>query len=359
LGDGDHLDLGGLMMRALAVPGHTPEHLAYLLLDSDRPLALFSGGSLLVGGVARTDLIDPGQTEALARKMWRALWQRALVLPDEVVVYPTHGAGSFCSAPGGGPRVTTIGRERAGNPLLAAADEDDFVRMLIEGLGTYPPYFGRLRELNRGGPVLYGPGHPVPAHLRALDVARLAGAGAWVVDARPAEAYARGHIPGSVSIALRPEFATWLGWVVPAGAPLVFVLEAGDDRAELVRQARNIGYETILGELVGGIGSWVAAGRPTATTAVGPVARASGRVLDVRQAVEFQQGHLPGAVNIELGSLVAADVGAGPLSAMCGHGERAMTAASLLARAGRADVTVLLGGVNDWHAEHGAALSEP
>ena len=136
--DGEEVDLGGLTLRGLATPGHTPEHLSYLLLDGATPLALFSGGSLLVDAVARTDLIAPDQTEALARELWRSLHERILILPDDLPVYPTHGAGSFCSAPAGAERITTIGRERAANPLLAAPDEDTFVKQLLDGLGTYP-----------------------------------------------------------------------------------------------------------------------------------------------------------------------------------------------------------------------------
>src|SRR5689334_4963248 len=120
LGDGDEVGLGGLTLRALATPGHTPEHLSYLLLDGVEPVALFSGGSLLVDSVARTDLIEPEQTETLARQLWRSLHSRILALPSDLPVYPTHGAGSFCSAPAGGERITTIGRERRANPLLAA-----------------------------------------------------------------------------------------------------------------------------------------------------------------------------------------------------------------------------------------------
>ena len=171
LRDGDEIGLGGLTLRALATPGHTPEHLAYLLLDGDRPTALFSGGSLLAGSVARTDLIAPGRTEELARALWRSLHERILCLPDGLPVYPTHGAGSFCAAPAGAERTTTIGAERAANPLLAAPGEDAFVRLLLGGLGSYPPYFLRLREVNRQGPALHGPGPAALAALTAEDVA--------------------------------------------------------------------------------------------------------------------------------------------------------------------------------------------
>jgi glyoxylase-like metal-dependent hydrolase (beta-lactamase superfamily II) len=350
--DGEEVDLGGLTLRALATPGHTPEHLAYLLLDGATPVALFSGGSLLVDAVARTDLIAPDQTEQLARSLWRSIHERVLTLPDDLPVYPTHGAGSFCSAPGGGERTTTVGRERRANPLLAAADEDAFVRQLLAGLGSYPPYFLRLREVNRRGPHLYGPAEPVLPRVRADDVARLQAA-AWIIDVRPIDRFGRGHVPGSVSIALRPQFASWLGWIVPDGAPVTFVLDDDQDRSELVRQARNIGYETLLGELDGGIHAWEGSGRPLETIGLAPAERYEGTVVDVRQHNEYAAGHIPGAVSAELGAVDAAALPRGPVAVMCGHGERAMTGASLLARSGRRHVTVLTGGPDDWARHHG------
>jgi hydroxyacylglutathione hydrolase len=361
LGDGDEVDLGGLTLQALATPGHTPEHLAYLLADGPEPVALFSGGSLLVEAVARTDLIAPDQTEPLARALWRSIHERLLTLPDDLPVYPTHGAGSFCSALAGSQRTTTIGRERTANPVLAAPDEDAFVKQLLASLGSYPPYFLRLRKVNRAGPHLYGPGEPTLPGLSVDQVRRLQSGGAWIIDARPVDAYARGHVPGSVSIVLRPQFATWLGWLAPADAPLVFVLDADQDRAELVRHCRNVGYEQLLGVLADGVNAWAAAGQPLDTVALAPIEGAQGTVVDVRQAAEYQAGHLPGAVHVELGNLDLdpATLPAGPISTMCGHGERALTAASLLAAAGRRDVTVLTGGAEDWAAVRGPLHTGP
>ncbi|MET1050227.1 MAG: MBL fold metallo-hydrolase [Acidimicrobiales bacterium] len=352
LADGEEVDLGGLRLQALATPGHTPEHLAYLLKDGARPTALFSGGSLLVDAVARTDLIDPSQTDLLARSLWRSLHERILTLPDDLPVYPTHGAGSFCSAPAGGERVTTIGRERAANPLLAAVDEDAFVDLLLGGLGTYPPYFRRLREVNRVGPQLYGPGQPGLPLLNVYQVKRLQVGGCAVVDVRSVDDFARGHLPGSISIVLRPQFASWLGWVVPADTPVVFVLGADQDRVDLVRQARTRGYEQTLGELDGGVGAWSAAGHALEATPLAPAERAAGTVVDVRQQAEFEAGHLPAAHSVELGSIEDAELPRSPLAVMCGHGERAMTAASLLARRGQ-EVTVLTGGPEDWARANG------
>ena len=352
LDDGDDVDLGGFTLRALATPGHTPEHLSYLLLDGSQPVALFSGGSLLVDAVARTDLIAPEQTEPLARQLWRSLHERILKLPDDLPVYPTHGAGSFCSAPAGAERTTTIGRERAANPLLAAPDEDAFVKLLLDGLGTYPPYFLRLRDVNRAGPQRFGPAAPVLPALRADDLWRLQRGGAVIIDARPIDAFGRGHIPGSLSIALRPQFGTWLGWIVPADTPIAVVLDPAQDGADLARQARNIGYDEVLGELGGGIDAWTAAGHRVESTSITPVTDGEGIVIDVRQASEFDLGHVPAAVNVELGALADTPLPTGPVAVMCAHGERAMTGASILAARGRTDVTVLTGGPEDWARAH-------
>ena len=162
----------GCAWRRSPTPGHTPEHLGYLLVDGPRPVALFSGGALLPGAVARTDLIAPDQTEPLARSLFRALHDRILSLPDDLPVYPTHGAGSFCSTAADGDRTTTIGQERAANPLLAAPDEDAFVDLLLGTLGTYPTYFQRLREVNRRGPRVYGGAARRCAQLPVVEVER-------------------------------------------------------------------------------------------------------------------------------------------------------------------------------------------
>lgn len=359
LADGDTLDVGGLSLEALATPGHTPEHLAYVLSDGARPLALFSGGSLLVGAVARTDLVALDQTEVLARSLWRSLHDRVLILPDNLAVYPTHGAGSFCSVSPGGGRTTTIGRERRSNPLLAAPDEDAFVARLLDGFGTFPPYFLELREVNRRGPHVSGGG----ANLAGIDVGavqRLISDGAVVVDVRPVERFAAGHIPGSLSIALRPQFASWLGWLVSRGSSIVFVIDSYQDRDELVHQCLSIGFDRLAGEVAGGIEAWRSHDLPVATVSLVVAEVASGALVDVRQKSEFAAGHVPAAMNVELGATAeqASQLPAGPLTIMCGHGERAMSAASILAAHGRADVSVLVGGPADIAAARHQRLEE-
>lgn len=351
--DGDEIDLGGLTLRVLATPGHTHEHVAFELLDGAKTLGVFTGGSLLVGSAARTDLVDPARTEELARSQYRSL-QRLARLDDAVTVWPTHGAGSFCSAPPGQERTTTIGTQKSSNALLATGSEDEFVSLLLSSLGTYPAYFRRLPEVNRRGPAPVPPG-PLPK-LTVDDVRRIDGL--EVVDARPFESFAAAHVPGSLSNPLRPAFATWLGWLVDPARPLIVVRDENQDGNEILWQARKVGLEPV-GELVGGVQAWIAAGHPTRTIPLVDAGRIeAAAVLDVRQSAEFESGHVPSARNVELGDLSgpSAGVPARPTVVMCGHGERAMTAASLLARTGRTDISVLAGGPEDWAEATGRSL---
>jgi glyoxylase-like metal-dependent hydrolase (beta-lactamase superfamily II)/rhodanese-related sulfurtransferase len=398
--DGDEVDLGGLRLRAIATPGHTDEHLALLLLDGERPVGVFTGGSLIVGSAARTDLVDPGRTVELAHAQYGSV-QRLLALPDETLVWPTHGAGSFCSAPARARRTSTIGRERVTNGLLSRVGgepprAEDFVARLLTGFGGYPRYFDRTSELNRIGPEVVRP----PVTLTPLpvdDVRALLATGAQLVDVRPITAFAQGHIPNSISNPQRPAFATWLGWLTDRDRPAVVVRDPDQDGDEIAWQALKIGYDMLAGELGGGIAGWRAADLPVETTALttpeqaaaaagtrGPDAGGlvldrvgidgtvlTGTILDVRQDSEFAAGHVTGAVHVELGhlpeSLSGGPVGspaadrlpAGPVLVMCGHGERAMSAASLLRAGGRRDVTVFVGGPSEWAAATGARLVSP
>ena len=357
LRDGDEVDLGGLTLRALGTPGHTDEHLAYLLVDGEKPLGVFTGGSLIVGAAARTDLVAPDRTEELARAQYASL-RRLATLPDDVAVWPTHGAGSFCSAPPGAARSSTIGREKASNPFLTVDGENAFVAALLGSLGTYPTYFRRLAEVNRRGPAPL----PIDTALTPLTVDQvLAGraAGAEIIDVRTPDAYATGHIPCAIANTLRPVFSTWLGWLVPDPETwLIFVRDADQDPDEIAWQARKIGYDHLAGHLAGGIAAWAAAGQPVARVPlVEPDEVDPAHVVDVRQDREYDSGHLPGARHVELGALTADDLPDGPVVTMCGHGERATTAASVLERAGRRELAIVVGGPDDWARRSGRVLT--
>ncbi|MEV4280741.1 MBL fold metallo-hydrolase [Actinoplanes xinjiangensis] len=353
--DGDEVDLGGLTLRAVATPGHTAEHLSFLLLDGPAPVGVFTGGSLIVGSAARTDLLGDDRTSGLARAQYASV-HRLAALPDATHVWPTHGAGSFCSAPPGAARTSTIGAEKTGNPLLAAADVDAFVAQLVGSLGSYPAYFRWLGEVNRRGPAVIDTTPALP-QLSEGEVRRLLADGAVIVDVRPVADVAAGHIPGAIAIPLRAQFATWLGWLVSPELPVVIVRNPDQDPADILWPALNIGFDRLAGELAGGMAAW--AGEVTTTRLVRPD-QVDAPVLDIRQAAEYGSGHLPGAVHLELGDLLAAGdaVPAGPAVVMCGHGERAMTAATLLEHTGRRDLAVLAGGPDDWAAATGRHLQD-
>ena len=350
LSDGDEVDLGGLTLRTIATPGHTPEHCSYLLTDGPNPLALFSGGTLIAGGVARTDLITPELTEELARAAYRSIHDVLLALPDALPVYPTHGAGSFCSTAASGERTTTIGRERTANQLLQADDEDDFVGRLLGEYGSFPSYFLRLRDVNRSGPKVYGTEPPALTALSPSQVADLMSGDAEVVDARPIGRFAAGHIPGSISIAFGESFASWLGWLVEPDREIVFVADSGQDLADIVRQALKVGYERFAGYLEGGIPAWIADDRSIEQLpVVAPMDIPDGApIVDVRQQNEWDAGHVPGALHVELGK-VAEHTDRLPVNAVvhCVHGQRAMTAASLMQRAGLTGIAVSSAGAAD------------
>ncbi len=348
--EGRVLTLGDTEFRVLDTPGHTPEHVSYLVLADGDPAAVFSGGSLIAGGAARTDLISPDRTEELARAQFASL-RRLAGLPDAIALHPTHGAGSFCSTGPAEAGVTTIGAQRRTNPLLAIDDEDAFVRELLAGYGTYPHYFLRLRDVNRRPRLLRELEPPRP--LEPLEAAAAVEAGARLVDARPIPDWAQAHPTGAVSIQFRPVFASWLGWVVPFGTPVVLLVDPAD-RQRAIRQARRIGYDAVVGWVEGGVEAWKRAGLPVASVEEVTPEEARRRtqrgavVVDVRQDGEVATGRIPGAVPIELGGIAEVRLPeAGEVIVHCGHGERSATAASLLSARG-VRVANLVGGLQAW-----------
>jgi glyoxylase-like metal-dependent hydrolase (beta-lactamase superfamily II)/rhodanese-related sulfurtransferase len=354
--DGDEIALGEVTLRALATPGHTPEHTAYLLFDvaAPDPTVVFTGGSLMVGGAGRTDLLGADRADELTRKQCASL-RRLLTLGEETRVLPTHGAGSFCAAPTAGATTSTIGTERLTNPALRLlADEGEFVRARLEGLPRYPAYYRFMAPINRSGPrVLAGP--PPLQSLATDEVARHLEAGAWMVDARDRWAFARAHLPGSINVELDDSFATSVGSVVPFGVTLVLLLPEPEAAAgtEAVLQLLRIGYDTVAGCLTGGVAAWEAAGRAvTGYPARGidelDLADPGVLILDVRQPAERADGAIPGSRHIVLGDLpqrMSELPRDRTVWTVCRSGHRAAIAASLLDRAGIAVTAVARGGV--------------
>jgi hydroxyacylglutathione hydrolase len=360
MAEGDELDLGGVVLRAIETPGHTPEHLSYLLSESGRPMAVFTGGSLLVGSAGRTDLSGDGCTEELTRAQFHSL-ARLASLPEQTTVLPTHGAGSFCVATTPSTeRTSTVGEQRRTNPALLAPDEASFLRGQLAGLLRHPTYYQHMALVNRAGPSVLG-GLPDLPPLSPATVEHLADSGTWVIDARDRWSFASAHLPGSVNVELDDAFATFVGEAVPFGASIVLILPEPVHQAgrEALRQLLRIGYERVEGYLAGGIEAWQSTARAARSYPVAAVddlrrARACREpllVLDVRQPQEWTEGVIPGSLQLFLGDLP------GRLEELpkdqevwtiCASGHRAAIAASLLARAGIQVRLVARDGVGRW-----------
>ena len=371
--EGDRVEIGGLRLTAWATPGHTPEHLSWVVRSIDGPpptngtgnagvLAAFTGGSLLVGTAGRTDLLGPALTDALTSDQQNSL-RRLSELPDAAQVLPTHGAGSFCSAGTvSANRVSTIAAERFANPTFRLADGDPaaFRVEALAGLGRYPDYYRHMAAMNRRGPRVLGRLFlPDPLDPEAFGVK--AAAGAAIVDARDRDAFAKAHIPGSLNIELDSAFAGYVGWLVPFAAPVLFVLPDEPDALEhATTELLRIGYERVHGWLEGGMDAWAAAGRRLAgygmtTMEAVHAERVAGTdqgiLLDVRQPNEWADGIVEGSEQIfvadlpaQLGDLAANE----PVTVFCRTGHRASMAASILENAGREVRLVGKGGASSW-----------
>jgi hydroxyacylglutathione hydrolase len=365
LGDGDEVEVGSWRLRVLATPGHTPEHIAYLLVDpAGEPQALFSGGALMVGTAARTDLFGPALAWRFAHDLERTLKEKILELPDHVVVYPTHGGGSFCAAGAGTEMKTTIGAERAANPLATASSSRQFVTRLLTA-GPYPTYYARMRSLNQSGAPLLGPTLPVPPPLSLGEVDTWLAQGALMVDVRPAGAFRAGHVPKSLAAGADGNVSGWVGWLVSPERPLVFVADTGSVGAaqvgEAARQLARIGYDRVVGFLEGGTETWRAAGRELLSYESISAASLAKRldagdllpVVDVREAAEWHAGHIPGSVNMPAHDIPTANVELPrgmALAVHCGQDYRATLGASLLERAGYHQLVVVDDGWEGWAA---------
>ena len=261
LADGSQVALGRFKLSPLRTPGHTPTHLSYLLSEwgdpragsaehgqeGGLPLALFSGGALMVGTIARTDLFGPHLATHLAIEAFRTLRVRLRDLPDDVAVYPTHGGGSFCGSGGGRETETTMGRERADNPFLTS---DELMPFLARALhqARYPDYYREMAALNTGGLPLLGRNLPALTRLKPFQVETLVRErGAAIVDIRPARDYDRGHIPGSFNVGLEGPFSAWVGWVIERRRPLVLSGGSSAQQATALRQLLRIGYDRVAG----------------------------------------------------------------------------------------------------------------
>ncbi len=345
--DGDEFAVGGLVVRALHTPGHTPTHLSYVIFDRGTALAAFTGGSMLYGTVGRTDLISAEMTETLTRAQFHSVRRLADQLSGEVGVHPTHGFGSFCSSTStSGSGASTIAEERQSNLALTVDDEDAFVARLLAGLTAYPRYYAHMAAINRAGPAPVDLSPPEPVD--AAEIRRRLRSREWVVDLRSRIAFARGHLADTVNIQVGDSFATYLGWTLRWGTPVTLVGDTAEEVADAQRQMARIGIDRPSGAADGGINAWGAGGtvRSYRTATFDDLADAATKgavaVLDVRRDDEWADGRIDGAVHIPLHDLEARldEVPDGEVWVHCASGYRASIAASLLDRAGRTVVAI-------------------
>ena len=359
------IDLGAFQVRVMTTPGHSPEHISFLIVDavSKVPSALFSGGALIVGGAARTDLLTPELTEPLARQLYHTVHDKFLKLPDEVDVFPTHGAGSFCIAPASSDRVTTIGRERKSNPLAQAQSEEEFITRSLKGLPSYPTYYKYMRALNQKGARILG-GVPVLKPLSAEEVNSLMDDGVVVLDVRHQKQFGAGHIPKSYGIRVDAPLTTWAGWVIPFGSRILLVAESAEQRTDAIRQLIRIGYDNLEGYLEGGIEAW-AREYPVETIPSMKVTELRERldevtIVDVRQTSEWESGHIPNAIHFEGGRIPWEEFPFPhnkPVAIQCGSGNRSMVAISVLRRRGFHNLIQVEGGIIQWK-KHGFEIEK-
>lgn len=368
LRDGDTFRAGRVRFDALHTPGHTPEHLAFLVTDlaaSEQPIGLLSGDCVFVGDVGRPDLLEraahiAGTMEESAHALFASL-RRIRALPDFLQLWPGHGAGSACGKALGAMPQSTIGYERIANWGFAAMDEEAFVREVLAGQPEPPAYFAEMKRINRDGPPLLRE-WPQPA---LLDVQRLDAAladGSVVVDTRPADAFADGHAPGTLNIPLGKTFSTWAGTLLAYDRDVYLIAATQADAARAAREMAKVGLDLVPGWFaVEALSAWSAAGgaveRVAQMAPAGIAARVTSgevTVIDVRNASERVHGHLPGALHIPM-ELLGARIGEIPLGrpvvVQCQGGARSAIAASVLLRHGIPDVIDLRGGYDEWRRE--------
>ncbi|MFI0234229.1 rhodanese-like domain-containing protein [Streptomyces sp. NPDC017086] len=346
--DGDTVSVDeGLVLRAIATPGHTPHHTSYALTEDGRAVAAFTGGSLLIGTVGRPDLVEPRLTGQLARAQHASAHRLADELDDDVPVLPTHGFGSFCSSSEAGGDASTIGRERGTNDALTL-DVDTFVARMLARLDDVPAYYAHMGPANAAGPA------PVdltpPRRAEAEEIASRLAAGEWVVDLRSRMAFAEGHVAGSFNFEGAGKLATYLAWLIPWGKPVTLLAETPEQIGAAQRELARVGIDRPAAAATGDPAAWVReserlASFPRARFAELADARERGDdmvVLDVRRDVERAGGYVDGSVHIPVHELHGriGEVPDGVVWVHCAGGMRAAVAASLLDAAGRDVVAV-------------------
>ncbi len=364
-------------VRAVHVPGHTPEHLALLVTHTTvatEPMGAFSGDFIFVGDVGRPDLLERaaqrrGTMEESARQLFRSL-QRFRSFPDYLQLWPGHGAGSACGKSLGAVPQTTLGYEKRFNWAFGVTDEAEFVRAVLAGQPEPPAYFAQMKRINQAGPPIRGDVRRPPT-LSTAELASALAQGATVVDTRQAAEFGRGAIPGTINIPLNRAFTSWAGSLLPYDRDFYLITDDGGGRIldELARDLSGIGLDRLAGHFSGEtVERWRSLKGELQSTPTVSLAEVADRLrgnaatlLDVRHEGEWKSGHVPGTLNIPLGHLsrsLQAIPRARPVIVHCQTGARAAIGASLLQAAGFEDVSVFVGGYAEWIAAGQPRVSE-
>ncbi len=361
--DGEEIEVGSLRVKVLETPGHTPEGICYLVTDttqSKTPKMVFTGDTLFVGSVGRPDLFGEDKAKELASQLFDSLQNKIFNLPDEVEVYPGHGAGSFCGAGMGSEPSSTIGQEKKFNSAFVGKTREQFVNDLLKNLPITPHYFRLCSQINRTGPATIGdnlPGEPLsPEKAQALIVKD-----AIPLDTRDGASFGEAHLHGAVSIPYRAGFSTWVGIVLKPEQNIFFVLNRTQDYPALVWSLLRIGFDRVAGYLGGGMDAWRAKGLPIEVLPQITVNELQRRmdsaaekplVLDARTMAEWSSGHISGASHFPVTQINELEnpAASGPIAIVCGSGYRSSIACSLLARRGVRNLSNVVGGMNAWRA---------
>ena len=361
--EGDTVEFGTVRLGFQHVPGHTPEHIAVLLFDKSRsaetPWVMFTGDFLFVGDVGRPDLLGDKAKQELAHELYQSVFERITSLPDTTEIFPAHGAGSLCGKAIGSRRSSTLGYERLYNGALKRKPEEQWVHDLLEDMPLSPPYFKRMKRVNKDGPAIIGPELPGLKRWKAKKVQEHVCDKCLVVDVRSKEAFAASHIPDAINIPFGSNLPTWAGWVLPYDRPILLVPEQPSQVEEVVTHLLRVGFDDVQGYMEGGMDAWETAGYPLArldTLSVHDLGKKLQRgggltVLDVRTDKEWEDGHIDGAIHIHGGTLqerVGEVPKDRPVAVVCGSGYRASIASSFLQRDGFESVSNVIGGMSAW-----------
>ena len=362
--DGEELTIGKVLLRFLETPGHTPEGICVLITDtevSDQPQKILTGDTLFIGDVGRPDLAGgKGYTpQMMAAMMYDTLHGKLLKLPDEVEVYPAHGAGSMCGRNMSSETSSTIGEQRKFNYALKPMSKEEFVKLMTIDLPDQPVYFSKDAEINRAGARELSE-LATPVALSPHEVLSLQTSGHVLLDVRSCAEFGAAHVPGSVNIGLGGQFAMWAGSLIPLNAAIVIIAGTGDQVDESVVRLARVGIENVKGYLNGGIQSWRDAGLPieaieqvSVDQLKEQIANRDLQIVDVRRPAEYGNGHVPRALNAPLAVLDAV-IGELPLqkdkrtAVICAGGYRSSAAASLLEQQGFTNLINVSGGTGAW-----------